>query len=174
MDASRTIIETDGSTLELNLSEELRIKDSGVTTAKIAANAVTAAKRAALTQNESSSSGNFITTSTSFVDVTNLSSSITTSGRPVMIMLRSDGSGNASGFKGKSNDGGEIRILRGATEVYRGFIGGIGTAWQGTATPLFHIETSLAAGSYTYTVQIRAVTSADTYCDYFKLLTFEL
>lgn len=174
MDASRTIIETDNSTLELNSSEELRVKDSGITTAKLAANCVTAAKKAALTQNESSSSGNFTTTSTSFTSVTNLSTAITTTGRPVMIMLRSDGSGSASGFKGKSTNGSEMRFLRGGTEIARQFIGGFNTGWQGTATPLFHIETSLAAGTYTYTVEIKAVSSADTYCDYFKLLAFEL
>lgn len=171
MDVSRTIIETDNSTLELNSSEELRIKDSGVVTAKIANAAVTAAKRAAITSSESASCGAFSTTSTSFVGVTNLSSSITTSGRPVMIFLKADGSGNGATFRNDSDQGAELRFLRSGSEIGRVAIGSFG--YQ-SATSLFTMDTSLSAGSYTYTVEVRSVTGANTQVNYFKLFVYEL
>jgi hypothetical protein len=61
-------------------------------TAGIANNAVTRPKLAAVGQQVSSSSGTFSTNSTSFVDVTNLSATLTTTGRPVMLMLQPDAS----------------------------------------------------------------------------------
>lgn len=72
----------------------------GVTTAKIAANAVTRAKLQAVGQQSSSSSGSFTTTSTSFVDVTNLSVSITTTGRPVIVMVIDDGANTSQSLIG--------------------------------------------------------------------------
>lgn len=171
MDVSRTIIETDNSTLELNSSEELRIKDSGVSTVKIANAAVTAAKRAAITSGESSSCGAFSTTSTSFVGVTNLSVSISTSGRPVLMFLKADGSGNGAAFRNDSTDGGELKFLRGGTEIGRVAIGSFG--YQ-SATCLYHMDTSLSAGSYTYTIEIRSITGAATQLNYFKLFVYEL
>jgi len=170
MDASRTIIETDGVTLELNSSEEVRVKDGGISTVKIANAAVTAAKRAAITSNESSSCGAFSTGSTSFVAVTNLSAAITTSGRPVLMFLKSDSSGNGSAFRNDNTSGGELRFLRSGTEIARIAIGSFGYT---AATTLYTMETSLAAGSYTYTVEIRSV-SGTTELNYFKLFVYEL
>lgn len=171
MDASRTIIETDGSSLELNSNEEIRVKDSGITTAKIANSAVTGAKRAALTKDESSSSEAFSTVSTSFVAVPNLTGSLTTSGRPVLIFLKSDGSGSGATFRNDSTDGAELRFLRGGTEISRI---GIGSFGYQSAAPLQHIDASLSAGSYTYTVEIRSITGALTQLNYYKLFVFEL
>lgn len=171
MDVSRTIIETDGVTIELNSSEEVRVKDGGISTAKIATGAVTAAKRAAITSNESSSCGAFSTTSTGFVAVTNLSAAITTSGRPVMIFLKADGSGNGATFRNDSTDGAELRFLRSGAEIGRVAIGSFG--YQ-SATSLFTMDTSLSAGSYTYTVEVRSITGANTQVNYFKLFVYEL
>jgi hypothetical protein len=171
MDASRTIIETDGVTLELNSSEEVRVKDGGISTVKIANAAVTAAKRAAITSNESSSCGAFSTTNTSFVSVTNLSAAITTSGRPVLMFLKPDGSGSGATFRNDSDQGAELRFLRSGTEISRVAIGSFG--YQ-SATCLYHMETSLGAGSYTYTVEVRSVTGANTQVNYFKLFVYEL
>lgn len=69
-----------------------KINDLAVTTGKLAAGAVTQAKRAAAGQQVSSSSGVFSTTnSVSEDDVTNLSVTITTTGRPVFVGLIDDG-----------------------------------------------------------------------------------
>lgn len=75
----------DGTTLSLsggNLSVRV------IQTANIANGAVTRPKLAAVGQQISASCGTFSTSSTSLVDVTNLTNTITTSGRPVMIFLQ--------------------------------------------------------------------------------------
>lgn len=66
----------DNSTIEV-ASNVVQVKDGGITKPKLAA----------LGQQLSSSSGSFSTTSNSLVDVTNLTVTITTTGRPVMLML---------------------------------------------------------------------------------------
>lgn len=171
MDVSRTIIETDNSTLELNSSEELRIKDSGVSTVKIANAAVTAAKRAAITSGESSSCGAFSTTSGGFVSVTNLSVSISTSGRPVLMFLKSDGLGNGATFRNDTTSGAELIFLRNGAEISRV---GIGSFGYQSATCLYHMDTGISAGSYTYSVQVRCVSGGTTQVNYFKLMAYEL
>lgn len=107
------------------------IKDGAVTTAKLPDGAVTLTKLAARPTGTtvsaggvavSTSCGTFSTTSTSAVDVTNLSVTITTTGRPVRIALQPDGSGLASvGTGGHSAPGngqlGHIYIVRASTTI---------------------------------------------------------
>lgn len=85
----------DNSTLETSGST-LRVKDSGISTAKIAASAVTAAKLATLNTVVSSSTGSLNWTTAG--DVTNLSVSITTTGRPVQVCIEPDGTDNNGGI----------------------------------------------------------------------------
>lgn len=119
----------DNSTIERNASG-IRVKDQGIVTAKIAdlnvttgklADAsVTQGKRAALGQQVSTASGAYTRSTHSFADVTNLSVSITTTGRPVFvgliskpatsytdIVLPADNSGSHAGIKFQS-DGSDI------------------------------------------------------------------
>lgn len=159
-------IEIDGNTLQL--------KDDGVTTAKIDDDAVTTAKilnanvttakiadgnvtpaklSASNTVVSASDSGAFSTasTSTAGVAVTNLSVSITTTGRPVEITMKSNSttSYDIPGLEASGSLTGFIFFYRDATML------SVETASQGETSPcssVSFIETP-AAGTYTYTVR---------------------
>jgi hypothetical protein len=102
-------IDADNSSIEI-VTNNLQVKDSGISSAKIANNAVitskildanvTKPKLAALGQQISSSCGAFSTTSIIPVGVTNLTVSLTTTGRPIMIMLISDAAGGTGSWIG--------------------------------------------------------------------------
>ena len=68
-----------------------------ITGSNIAAATVTRDNQVAVGQQVSSSCGSFFTSSTSPVNVTNLSVTITTTGRPVIIALQDDGTGTGDG-----------------------------------------------------------------------------
>jgi len=126
----------------------------------------------------SGASGNFSTTAATFVDVTNLSVTITTSGRPVQILLTGDGTpvdltpsgidsteqgcyfgwnNSSGGANGAATVG--FRILRDSTSL-------IETSMQNSTEPLapnYMSRTSIeqvdgvAAGTYTYKFQAVAI-----------------
>lgn len=87
----------DNSSIEI-VSNTLQVKALGISNAMLQANSITTAKildanvtrakLASVGQQISSSSGLFTTSSASLVDVTNLSITITTTGRPVMLLLQ--------------------------------------------------------------------------------------
>ena len=121
----------------------------------------------------SSSCGNFTSTTTSYIDVTNLSVTIIRTGRPVFIMLQSDGD------TGVLTDGSiqvygtsanpiitRIRILRDVTEIAKTAVGGDN---NGTGTH-FHtfpaagvsfVDTSSLTGSTTYKVQVNVFSATN-------------
>jgi hypothetical protein len=132
------------------------LKTGGVGTASIADGAITQAKRASLGQQLSSGSGTFTSTSNSFTDVTNLSVTLTTTGRPVALLLVSSdndcyvGAGGAG--VGASAD---LAFLRSSTRIAVHTIydeGGLirlpGSAFQA-------VDTGASAGSTTYKVQVK-------------------
>lgn len=132
------------------------IADLAVSTAKLAAGAVTQAKRASLGQQVSSSSGSYSSTSTSYADVTNLTVSITTTGRPVFIGLISDGSISKMGMEdnGGSTQSVSVKIVRGSTDI------AIYNLRSEATTGVIYIPSSSiymidvpSAGTYTYKVQ---------------------
>lgn len=141
-------------------------------TAGIANGAVTRAKLAAVGQQVSSSSGLYTTTSTSFVTVTNLSITLTTTGRPVIVFLQSDGSGNAS-YMGPSLTGQIqfLRITRNGSEIAR--IRVSSSAQIIAAFPFMQLDTP-AAASNVYEVQTLLVGSGNVSCAYFQLVAYEL
>jgi hypothetical protein len=179
-------INDDDSTLTID-GDILKVKDAGiivtqlgdasVETAKIKDANVTQAKRVALGQQVSSSSGSFNTTSSSFVDVTNLSVSITTTGRPVFIMLISDGSTTASnlGFLDTDNTGQvSYRLLRNSTEIARWTHYGTSSSnYQYIPATLPFIDV-VAVGTYTYKLQATTSQSSSVFVYNFKLIAFEL
>jgi hypothetical protein len=161
-----------------------KINDLAVTTGKINDAAVTQAKRAALGQQISASSGNYTTTSSSYVDVTNLSVTITTTGRPVFIALIPDGS-SSSNYVGGVGTGTPVlgsarfRILRDATTVADyGFPLSSPDGWfyYSPVSAISVIEVP-AAGPYTYKLQAWAQDSfgsVTSSVQYAKLIAFEL
>lgn len=161
-----------------------KINDLAVTTGKIADGAVTQAKRASLGQQVSSSCSNYTSAATSNTDVTNLSISITTTGRPVFVGLISDGSGNISNILINPTAGTTVirtffLFVRDASTVSEQELGhvvntsGSTQAIRAPVSSLWHIETP-AAGTYTYKLQIRNAADTGVGVNYAKLIAYEL
>jgi hypothetical protein len=161
-----------------------KILDANVTTVKLADGAVTQAKRADLGQQASSSSSAFSTSSTTAVDVTNLSISITTTGRPVFIGIAHEGTGTVGsiGYTRSSESAGVvIRLLRDATTVSESryttlSAGGGSTNGECAPSSFWYIDVP-SAGTYTYKIQAYSAysgSSPNVAVSYCKLIAFEL
>jgi hypothetical protein len=147
------------------------LQDGAVATDNLADGAVTQAKRAALGQQISTNgSSTFTTTSTTPVDVTGMTLSITTTGRPVWVGLIADPDNASLGSTvGISANTGFYIIKRGATIVSTLTI-------SVTAIPcgaVWHIDTP-AAGTYTYKLQANVATTGTLGATYCKLVAYEL
>jgi hypothetical protein len=151
-----------------------KIVDSNVTTAKIADGAVTQAKRAALGQQVSSTSSVGNTTSTTYVDVPNLTVTITTTGRMVMLMLVADGTNNACNLGSTATGGNSnVSFVRGSTRISEHTLNPNSVvAGPGGYN---HVDV-VAAGTYVYKVQFKAGTGggATAFVNHAKLVAFEL
>jgi hypothetical protein len=135
-------------------------------------------------QFSSLSTGAFATASDTFVDVTNATITITTTGRPVMLFMQSDGTANPATAFATAAPGavasGSFQFLRGATGL--GEIG-VGSAPAGAANAQISVPASSVmrldtpgAGTYTYKLQARR-THADTDAvgvQYAALVAYEL
>lgn len=145
--------------------ETAKIKDLNVTTSKLAANAVTQAKRAALGQQVSSSSAGFATTTSgSYVDVTNLTVTITTTGRPVQLSVIPDGTANTCAvYKDNSisslNDM-TVKMVRDSTDIgiWEFMIGSTISHYQPCS--VINMIDVVGAGTYVYKLQIRSSTAS--------------
>lgn len=125
---------------------------------------------------ESAGCGNFTTTSATYVDVTNLTLDITTTGRPVMICLTSDGSGDSTlgaDGGGVTNSNMYIRIMRDSDVAFQGNIVNFTTNYNYSTPCINHIELP-AADTYTYKVQIRHTTGGTARCYKMILRAVEL
>lgn len=177
-------VNTDGVTIETN-SDAIRVKDSGITTAKINDSAVTTAKindlavttakinDGAVTHVKMGALGqqtadvlSFTNTTASPVDITGMTVTITTTGRPVFLAIVSyarlgiEGAGSISatcnGWSGAQGPIGIINFLRGSTEISTtrfGFGSSLinsGTSFSPTS---FSYIDAIGAGTYTYKVQ---------------------
>lgn len=170
------------------------IAANAVITAKILDANVTRAKLVAVGQQVSASSGTFSSNSSTLVDVTNLSVTITTTGRPVMLCLVNDGASGTGGYLGAYQatnvDNGplaEFAILRDATSIAKHTIWGSATAAPAgqyvaihrvPVSSIVHLDVP-AAGTYTYKVQARYASftvTSDMYAEvyYAKLVAYEL
>lgn len=161
-----------------------KIADGAVTTPKIADGAVTAAKLAALNYQLSSSCSIYsLTGTTSITDVTNLSVSITTTGRPVFVGLISDGSVNYSYVQYSDTQisiAPELYFYRGATnislQVFTQRVGSsaVANTMSIPVSSVSYIDIP-SAGTYTYKFSIRASTTSANFDVYrAKLIVYEL
>lgn len=127
-------------------------------------------------QQISSSCGIFTTSSITAVDVTNLSVTLTTKGRPVWLGLIADNS-DAYMYLFDSAGIGNCRILfvRGTTILADFKKEFQGSATYGTIDPsMFHLD-PVAAGTYTYKLQVYCSSATDTlYVNNLKLVAYEL
>lgn len=172
----------DNSTLQYS-SSQVSIKDSGVTTAKINDSAVTTAKindgaitqakRAALSMSVSTGmSGAVSTTSATYVNMTSdLSLTIITTGRPVLLMLGPNGAsgGTNGGYILNSTDTGAIAITRGGVVIAEF---GVGLATVPSSSVTF-VDTP-AAGNYTYNIQAKSTGGSTTTIHGAQLVAIEL
>jgi len=135
-------------------------------------------------QQVSASSGTFNRTVNTRVAVTNLTVTITTTGRPVFVFLQPDGSANPTQFGASGTDntgGGRFYLLRDAadllvTTVYIQATNGASASINMVPPGSFSYLDPVGAGTYTYTVEARseAATNDGAYCQYVKLVAFEL
>lgn len=160
-----------------------KIDDGTIVNADISNTTITNAKLAALNYAISaSSSGSFTTTSASAVDVTNLSVSITTSGRPIVAELIPVGASDLCqiGYSDLVNStaGATFYLLKDATVVYT--TGGAFDAAGATTISInipngaFFAFDTPAAGTYTYKVQARADFAATAKVTQCKLIVREI
>ncbi len=175
----------DNSTIEI-AANIIQVKDSGITAAKMAASSVAAAsiqsgavtqvKMGALGQQLSTSTGTFQSGSASFVDVTNATVTITTTGRPVMLLLIPENSTNTTfiGAQGTSSSDSDFRFLRDGVSEYSF---SLTNSSASIVTPVGAIQTvdPVAAGTYVYKLQCRTNASGgNTIVRRAKLLAYEL
>lgn len=169
----------DGSTLEVS-SNSVQIKNSGVTTAKINDGAVTHVKLGALGQQISASSGaNTFPVGVAIISANNVD--ITTSGRPVMLMLQWDGgSGNNSEVTlDATGSGGNstliITIQRdGATDVTRQIFRAIPGQFNSISLGAIALD-PIGAGTYNYRVVIQVLgVGTTTIWNYLTLVAYEV
>jgi len=135
----------------------------------------------------SSSCGNFSTSNTGYTDVTNLSVSLTTIGRPVEVRCVADGSATDSNSQEayfQANSGSntcdmQIGLFVGASTLLAGLdntesdTGPTSTFQTWPPSAVNHLYFPVA-GTYTYRVAIRKVTGSSVGARYMKLIAREL
>jgi len=102
-------------------------------------------------QQVSSSTGAFTTSSGSFVDVTNATVTITTTGRPVVLSLQPDGDvSNPGALIGAGTNGSAARILKDGTAIANYSLAAL-ALYQGWML----IDAAPSAAAHTYKLQVQ-------------------
>lgn len=170
--------QVDNSTLEIS-GTTLQVKDAGITTVKIADLNVTRPKLSPLGQQISSSTGNLgLTTSGTFITANSAGSfsvTITTTGRPVLIFLQNDGSGNPAYFTGTTGVAGYFRFFRDSTtEVSQYYFQPPTTNSWNTPSSCMTLDL-VSAGTYTYEGQIKSASAGTTFgLQFYEIVAYEL
>lgn len=147
-------------------------------------NGITRPNLAAVGQQISSSCGSFSTTSGSLVAVTNLSVTITTTGRLVFVGLIPDGTTNGGVLIAQNTGTGEdaeiqLAIFRGVTQIAASAVNSfvnVSNSRPQCFVPSGSLFTydAVAAGTYTYSIQIAAGANANVGIQFSCLLAYEL
>lgn len=152
-----------------------KIADGSVTTPKIADGAVTQAKLAALPIGISSSSSTFSTSSTSYVDVTNLTTTITTTGRSVFIGICADQLNEA--FIQATPAGAHFLFVQdGTVSISESFMSTPSGPSLAIPPSSFWIIHTPSAGTIVYKLQVKAQTQASPLVrvENVRLIAYEL
>ncbi len=121
-------------------------------------------------------------TSSSYADVSNLSVTITTSGRPVVLMVIDDGNLTNFSYMRFADGGATVNTVSFAfvrdstqlTETYFGAVDAGGIIQLNLPPLLTHIDFP-ASGTYTYKLQVKKVGSVDQFLlSYMKLVAYEI
>lgn len=166
----------DNATLIIS-SNQLQVNSLGIQTGNIANNAVTRAKLASVGQQISSSSGAFSDASALTLPVTNLSVTITTTGRPVMVMMQPDATSNPADFIYINNAGTaespNYYIYRNGSPLVTYVAEAAAHSFIFPPYPMF-LDTP-SAGTYTYKIYINTIVGAATFqVNYMVLVAYEL
>lgn len=102
----------------------------------------------------SSASGDFSTTSATFVDVTNLSVTITSNGRPVLVQIICDSASAAARIASLTN-GGRLKFVKNGSTTLADMLVGV-DAFIHPPGMFNYIDTAATAGSITYKVQVQS------------------
>lgn len=179
----------DNVTLQVtsNLLNVKAIPALTVDTAQIVDGAVTLPKLAPLSYQLSSSCGNFTSSTFGIVLVTNLSVTITCTGRPMFVTLVNDGGSVASSFAAGSGAGGvnpqaQIYLFRDAVAISSSQVslraapaGGTVSSVIAPACGSLNMFDTPGAGTYTYTVGLQAEGDAtQVSLTQVKLLAYEI
>ncbi len=161
----------DNSTIDINGSSQIEVKDGGITNQKLAP----------LNYQISSSSGTFSTSATTYTAVTNLSVTVVTSGRPVYIAMQPDGSGSLSGiFVSTGTPSSLLKITNGVVDQIWQIPGtsdsggGLGNGISLTPVSSFSYIDTPSAGTHTYTVSVKSSTSIQIQVARAKLFAYEI
>lgn len=164
----------DNATIVIS-SNTLEVPALGIGTAQLQDGSVTPVKRSALGQQTSSSTGVlFSTTSSSFVDVTGLSLSITTTGRPVFVGLMFANPSippvGVDGYVSITSGQGALDIVRGSTHISESGVGGAATV---PISSVWYID-AVGAGTYTYKIQAISLSGGTLSISGAQLIAYEL
>ena len=160
-------VNPDNSTIEV-VTNEVRVKDSGITTAKLNDGAVTKIKQGSAGQQISDSSGTSTNLTTAFAQVINHSINITTFGRPVMVFCQPDGTANEAELGISSltfSTFGVFELRRDAVaistwQLHNAFTGVTGT--NDRYNPHWTFMDVIGAGTYVYTFHFKVVTTGSS------------
>jgi hypothetical protein len=161
---------------------DAKLSISALTTTLIADGAVTRPKQAALTINKSGTVAIFTSTSTSFTDVTGLTVSITSTGRPIWVGLVCVHSSSPCSVyatnAASTNVEAEIKLLRDSVSIMNTYLLATGTFASNSqmrtpAGTIWYIDEP-AAGTYTYKIQVAVQSGTTAGFEQLKLIAYEL
>lgn len=181
--ASNISLEENSGDLDIKTGGALRVKidSAGIDGTYLTDSTVGKGKQVARGEQTSSSSGSFTTTSVTLVDVTNLSVTITTSGRPVRIEVHPASTSDCfieAENTGAGNSSMKVNIKRDTTDLVTfrmGATDGTSSANSVEYSPsvISYLEKP-SAGTYTYKIQTLLAAGTIVRFNNCKLIAYEL